>query len=216
MSDRRNFIKQTSLLGAGLLFIDPLMKKALATPYNSLGAEATSGLRFRQVHLDFHTSGLIEDVAKSFDAEEFASTLKKAHVNSVTSFARCHHGYLYYDSKKHPERIHPHLANKNLLKEQIEACHKKDIRVPIYTTVQWDHYTALKHPEWLVLDDNGTPIAMGNSNVFQAGFYNHLDIATPYIDFLKDHIKDLFESVPVDGLFLRHSPCNGKCKPWCY
>jgi hypothetical protein len=43
---------------------------------------------------------------------------------------------------------------------------------------------------------------MGDSNVFHPGFYNHLDIATPYIDFLKDHIKDLFETVPVDGLFL--------------
>jgi hypothetical protein len=109
---------------------------------------------------------------------------------------------LYYDSKKHPERIHPHLSNRDLLKEQIEACHKQNIRVPIYTTIQWDYYTAQKHPEWLVRDENGTPIAMGDSNVFHPGFYNHLDIATPYIDFLKDHIKDLFETVPVDGLFL--------------
>jgi hypothetical protein len=202
MSGRRNFIKQTSMLGAGLLFIDPLLKKAPATPIIDPGAETTTGLRFRQVHLDFHTSGLIEEVAKSFDPEEFASTLKKANVNSVTSFARCHHGYLYYNSKKHPERIHPHLANRNLLKEQIDACHRQDIRVPVYTTVQWDYYTAQKHPEWLVRDENGTPIAMGDSNVFHAGFYNHLDIATPYIDFLKDHIRDLFEAVPVDGLFL--------------
>ncbi len=202
MSGRRNFIKQTSLLGAGLVFIDPFMKKVLATPIKKLDAGAATALRFRQVHLDFHTSGLIEDVAKSFDAEEFASTLKKANVNSVTSFARCHHGYLYYNSKKHPERIHPHLTHRNLLKEQIEACHKQNIRVPVYTTVQWDYYTAQKHPEWLVRDENGTPIAMGDSNVFHPGFYNHLDVATPYIDFLKDHIKDLFEAVPVDGLFL--------------
>jgi len=202
MSHRRNFIKQTSLLGAGLVFIDPFIRKAIATPFNNLDEGAATALRFRQVHLDFHTSGLIEEVAKSFDAEEFASTLKKASVNSVTSFARCHHGYLYYDSKKHPERIHPHLTHRNLLKEQIEACHKQNIRVPIYTTVQWDYYTAQKHPEWLVRDGNGTPIAMGDSNVFHPGFYNHLDVATPYIDFLKDHIKDLFEAVPVDGLFL--------------
>ncbi|HZH65831.1 MAG TPA: hypothetical protein VEY10_13135, partial [Flavisolibacter sp.] len=80
MSHRRDFIKQTSMLGAGLLFFDPFMKKAIATPFTGLNAETATGLRFRQVHLDFHTSGLIEDVAKSFDAEEFASTLKKAHV----------------------------------------------------------------------------------------------------------------------------------------
>lgn len=109
MSDRRNFIKQTSLLGAGLVFIDPFIRKGIARPFNNLDAGAAAALRFRQVHLNFHTSGLIEEVAKSFDAEEFASTLKKASVNSVTSFARCHRGYLYYNSKKHPERIHPHF-----------------------------------------------------------------------------------------------------------
>jgi len=138
-------------------------------------------------------------VAKDFDTEEFAATLKKAYVNSVTAFARDLHGYLYYDSKKHPERIHPHLSDKNLLKKQIEACHKQNICVPIYTTIQWDHYSAQKHPEWLVRDEKGSPI--GSTNVFQPGFYNHLDIATPYIDFLKEHIRDVFESVPVDGLF---------------
>lgn len=202
MSGRRNFIKQASLLGTGLVFIDPYMKNVFRTTSGILDAQPARALRFRQVHLDFHTSGLIKQVAESFDADQFASTLKKANVNSVTTFARCHHGYLYYDSKKHPERIHPHLTHRNLLKEQIEACRKQNIRVPIYTTVQWDYYTAQKHPEWLVRDENGTPIAMGDSNVFHPGFYNHLDIATPYIDFLKEHIKDLFEAVPVDGLFL--------------
>jgi hypothetical protein len=53
-------------------------KQTIATPVNNSPAPASTGLRFRQVHLDFHTSGLIEEVAKSFDADQFASTLKKA------------------------------------------------------------------------------------------------------------------------------------------
>lgn len=32
-----------------------------------------------------------------------------ARVNSVTCFARCHHGYIYYDTKINPERRHPNL-----------------------------------------------------------------------------------------------------------
>src|SRR5688572_17968426 len=116
MSGRRKFIAQTSMLGAGFLFLEPFKKNGMSVPLTRLPEENTTSLRFRQVHLDFHTSGLIGDVAKSFDAEEFATTLRKANVNSVTCFARCHHGYLYYDSKKHPERIHPHLTHRNLLK----------------------------------------------------------------------------------------------------
>ena len=111
-------------------------------------------LRFRQVHLDFHTSQHITKIGSAFDPDEFAETLVRARVNSVTCFARCHHGYIYYDTKIHPERRHPHLT-RNLLAEQIDACHRRDIRVPIYTTVQWDHFTAEEHPEWLAVGQDG-------------------------------------------------------------
>jgi len=156
---------------------------------------------FRQVHLDFHTSDHISEVGYDFDPEEFAATLKKAYVNSVTVFGRCHHGYIYHDSKAFAERKHPHLK-RNLLKEQIEACHKAGIRTPVYVTVQWDYLTARKHPEWLMRDENGAPIAFGDTNRFHPGFYNHLCVLSPYRDFLKSYIADLFEQVPVDGLFL--------------
>jgi hypothetical protein len=86
-----------------------------------------------------------------------------------------------------------------LLKEQIEACHKNNIRVPIYVTVQWDEFSAKEHPEWLMLDGEGKPF--GNTT-FQPGFYQRLCVLTPYRDFLKAYLSELFEKVPVDGLFL--------------
>ena len=45
-------------------------------------------LRFRQIHLDFHTSEFIDGIGSQFDPEEFAATLEKARVNSITCFAR--------------------------------------------------------------------------------------------------------------------------------
>ncbi|MEX0655848.1 MAG: alpha-amylase family protein [Phycisphaeraceae bacterium] len=161
---------------------------------------AATDLRFRQIHLDFHTSEHIEHIGADFDPDRFADTLKRAHVDSVTAFARCHHGYLYYDSKQNPERIHPHLARPNLLAEQIEACHRRDIRVPIYTTVQWDQFTAHQHRDWLHLDEHGQ--LMGTPPL-DAGFYRYCDVFHPgYRQFLKDHVRELFETMPaVDGLF---------------
>ncbi|MBN2047004.1 MAG: beta-galactosidase trimerization domain-containing protein [Anaerolineaceae bacterium] len=155
-------------------------------------------LRFRQVHLDFHTSGLIPDIGADFDPREFADTLAAADVDSITCFARCHHGYLYYDSKKFPERIHPHLARPNLLLEQIEACHQRGIRVPIYITVQWDEFTAKEHPEWLVMDEQGT---IRGTKPFEAGFYRFLALNSPYVDFLKEQTQEVLETMPVDGIF---------------
>lgn len=37
-------------------------------------------LRFRQVHLDFHTSEQIEGISDKFDPKEFAAVLKEAGV----------------------------------------------------------------------------------------------------------------------------------------
>ena len=155
-------------------------------------------LRFRQVHLDFHTSEAIKGIGEYFDAEEFASTLEKARVNSINCFARGHHGWLYYDSPAFPERIHPHLANKNLLKEQIEACHARGIRVPIYITVQWDHYTAVRHPEWLSVTTEGK---LDGTGPYEAGFYRHLCLNSPYRDFLKKHTQEVLEMFDTDGLW---------------
>lgn len=152
---------------------------------------------FRQIHLDFHTSEHIVGVGDKFDPEQFARTLADARVNSINCFARCHHGYLYYESKRNPERHHPHLT-RNLLKEQIEACHALGIKVPIYTTVQWDHFTARQHPEWLALEADGRVQGPGP---FEPGFRHNLLVNTPYFDFLKAHVEELFELFPVDGLW---------------
>ena len=156
--------------------------------------------KYRQVHLDFHTSGLIPDIGVEFDPEEFAETVEKAHVDSITCFARCHHGWLYYDSKAMPERIHPNLKRKNLLKEQIEACHKRNIKVPIYTTVQWDEKIAHEHYDWLCVEESGAPFRISQ---FQPGFYRNICLNSPYVDFFKEHLRDIFDYFgEVDGLFL--------------
>lgn len=162
-----------------------------------------SELRYRQVHLDFHTSEDIPNVGKDFVAEEFVETLKEANVNSITCFARCHHGWLYYPSKHRPDLIHPHLENKNLLLEQIDVCHKNDIKVPIYTTVQWDGYISKHHPEWLSIDENGDFI--NSQGVPEPHFYYTICLNSGYRQYFKDHLQDIIDTVKsenIDGFFL--------------
>ena len=154
-------------------------------------------LRFRQIHLDFHTSEEIARIGADFDADEFAGTLEKARVDSITCFARGHHGWIFYDTEKDPERRHPHLS-RDLLREQIEACHARGIRAPIYVTVQWDHYTAERHPEWLCLTPEGQ---IQGTPPYEAGFYRKLCVNTPYVDWLKEHVQEILETLPVDGFF---------------
>lgn len=157
--------------------------------------EEANRLPFRQIHLDFHTHESIEGIGADFDPDEFADTLVKAHVNSINLFARGHHGWIYYDTKAHPDHKHPELT-RNLLKDQIEACHKRGIKTPIYVTVQWDAVTVDEHPEWCCRNEHG-----GANNYYAPGFYTCLCLNTPYVDFLKEHVTDIFECVPVDGFW---------------
>jgi len=191
--DRREFL------------LSPAAAVFVARPFVAARAAATPvPLPFRQIHLDFHTSEHVEDIGAQFDPEEFVSTLKRAAVNSVTCFARCHHGWIYYDTKLNPERRHPHLK-RNLLKEQIEVCHKHGIRVPVYTTIQWDHYTAQRRPDWLVVDEKGAPVG---TPIFEPGFYRRLCYNSPYRQFIEAHVKEICEMFPVDGFFfdIVHDP----------
>ncbi|MGC4046062.1 MAG: beta-galactosidase trimerization domain-containing protein [Armatimonas sp.] len=159
----------------------------------------TPPLRSRQIHLDFHTSPEIPGIGADFDPDEFAATLEKARVNSITCFARCHHGMLYYQSKLFPERIHPNLVRPNLLPDQIEACHKRGIRVPIYVTVQWDEFSADRHRDWLHIDEDGREFG---TRPLDPGFYRWLDVFHPeYRKFLFDHVGEILNTMPVDGLF---------------
>jgi len=73
--------------------------------------------------------------------------------------------------------------------------------VPIYTSIQWDYYTAVRHPEWLVLDEKGNPTG---TPALEAGFSRNLCVNTPYRQFLDAHVQEIFEAVPVDGLFFDH------------
>jgi hypothetical protein len=205
---RRDFLGRVGRAGAGLAVLDAGGRLWAGSGGRPAGAIAASGpegppltLRFRQVHLDFHTSADVKDIAAGFDPDEFADTLQKARVDSVTCFARCHHGYIYYDTKRHPERKHPHLKRPRLLEEQIEACHRRGIRVPIYTTVQWDWFSAEAHPEWRQVTETG---ALQGTPPYEPGFYRFmcLNPRSPYLEFLREHLDDLFASVPVDGLFL--------------
>lgn len=157
----------------------------------------------RQVHLDFHTSPDITEIGRDFSPEEFADTLARAHVNSVTCFARCHHGWLYYPSVKNPELIHPHLQNKNLLPKQIRACHARGIKVPVYTTVRWDQRVMKENPEWLCRDMEGNPVDMGG--VPAPHFYDGICLNSGYREFFKEHLDDIISVVgedELDGIFM--------------
>lgn len=156
-------------------------------------------MRFRQVHLDFHTSPLIPGIGSRFDAKAFARAFKEAWVDSVTIFSKCHHGVSY-----HPTRVgrqHPHL-DFDLTRAQLDALHTVGINAPVYLTATWDELAAFEHPEWRTLSPDGSFPAFRAEWGNGAG-WAFLDFSTPYLDYLAAQTEEVMERYPdADGIFM--------------
>ncbi|WP_269523683.1 alpha-amylase family protein [Coraliomargarita parva] len=167
-------------------------------------------LRFRQIHLDFHTSGAIEGIGEHFDKQRYQETLKKAAVDSITTFATCHHGWSYYDTKI--GKRHPGLKF-DLLRAQFDACKEIDVNVPIYLTAGIHNMAADAHPEWRQIDPDGRQGGWANSNL-KAGFKS-LSFHSPYLDYLCDQVREVVRLFPeANGIFLDIINQIEDCSVW--
>ncbi len=153
-------------------------------------------MNFRQVNLDFHTSEMIENIGEKFNKEQFQAALKKGCVNSVTLFAKCHHGWSYHPTKTN--EMHPHL-NFDLLGAQIEAAHEIGVKTPVYISAGLDEKTARRHREWLVRNKDES--TMWAKDFTEAG-YHKLCMSSPYLDYLIEQIEEVCENYDADGIFL--------------
>jgi hypothetical protein len=160
-------------------------------------------LPLRQVHLDFHTSPYIPDLFSEFNAEVFADTLQRAHVNSVTVFAKCHHGMSYFPTEMGTP--HPALGGRDVLGDMIKALHARNIQAPIYTTMVWEEKFAFEHPEWRQVKHDGVHarLAPAAPGFIHPDKWTFLCFNNPeYADYLEKHVREIASRYKVDGIFM--------------
>ncbi|MBQ8209802.1 MAG: alpha-L-fucosidase [Clostridia bacterium] len=152
-------------------------------------------LRKRQVHLDFHTKGTLP-VGKNFSKEQFQSALKAGHVNSITVFSKCHHGWSYHPTEVN--QMHPGL-DFDLLGAQLEACREIDVNAPVYISAGFDEKEYVKHPEWHFLrsQDKADCEEYANEVHFHLLCFN-----TGYLDLLCRQIEEVMQKYNPCGIFL--------------
>lgn len=168
-------------------------------------------LRFRQIHLDFHTSPAIPGIGEAFDKQEWQSILNTGHVNSITLFSKCHHGWSYHPTQV--GRMHPGLSF-DLLRAQFDACKEMNVNAPIYISAGVDNVAFEAHPEWHEVGPDGNWIGW-NSSPLKAGFHR-LCFNSPYLDYLCDQIVEVVRLFPnCDGIFLDIISQGECCCRWC-
>ncbi|MDR3708659.1 MAG: beta-galactosidase trimerization domain-containing protein [Capsulimonadaceae bacterium] len=154
-------------------------------------------LRFRQIHLDFHTSEAIAGIGKDWDKRHFQEMLKLGRVNSINIFAKCHHGWAYYPTKTPLAAVHPGL-DFNLLGEMIEACHEIDVKCPVYLSAGLDQQMAVRHPEWLRRTKEGST----NWVTWMQAGYQEFCMRSPYLDYLTEQTVEVARDYNTDGIWL--------------
>ncbi|MFC3747746.1 beta-galactosidase trimerization domain-containing protein [Paenibacillus sp. GCM10012306] len=153
-------------------------------------------MKFRQVHLDFHTSEAIEGIGQDFSKQQFQEMLKTGHVDSITIFSKCHHGWAYHPTTAN--EMHPHL-DFDLLGAQIEAAHEIGVKTPVYLSAGLDERLARKHPQWLIRNQQEVISWTGN---FMTPGYHQFCMNTPYLDVLAQQVEEVVKNYDADGIFL--------------
>ncbi len=151
-------------------------------------------LNYRQVHLDFHTSPAIPGIGSRFSKEQFAKALRLGHVDSITLFSKCHHGYAYHPSDANI--MHPGL-DFDLLKEQLDVCKEVGVNAPVYLSAGLDEKEASVHPEWLNVPSPGAGPDFVNRAYYKLFCYN-----TPYLDKLAAQVEEVMIRYNPVGIFL--------------
>jgi hypothetical protein len=167
-------------------------------------------LRFRQIHLDFHTSPHIPGIGAKFDKKHWQETLQEAAVDSITLFSKCHHGWSYHPTTV--GKMHPHLSF-DLLRKQYDATKEAGINAPVYLSAGVDNLASYDHPEWREFNKDGTYTGWAQGSL-QAGFHM-MDFHSPYLDYLCDQIREAVRLFPdCDGIFLDIISQSESCGRW--
>ncbi len=152
-------------------------------------------MRNRQVHLDFHTNGALP-VGKKFSKEQFQAALKAGHVDSITVFSKCHHGWSYHPTEAN--EMHPCL-DFDLLGAQLEACKEINVNAPVYISAGFDEKDYIRHPEWRWVC---SPDKERQKEYENEVHFHNLCFNTGYLDTLCNQIEEVMIKYNPCGIFL--------------
>jgi len=166
---------------------------ASAPPANGQGSREANDQwyrdAYRKLFFDYHTYQAARDVARDFDAVQWATQLEESHVQAVSIHALCYRGWRYYRKGVHGY-IHPKLPEGlDLIEAQINACREKNIRVIAYFNVCGGEPIRRDHPEWLITGEDGTRASK-------------VSLFSPYFnEMLLPILEEFTTNYDVDGLF---------------
>ena len=156
-------------------------------------------MRYRQIHLDFHTSERIPGIGSRFDPKKFARTLPTpTSIRSRSSRSAITAGRITRPRSARSIRT----STSTCCARRSTRCHKAGINAPVYTSAVWDELAGRENPGWRVVSPETGAHVRQRATPTGAG-WAFLDLDSPYLDYLcrqVDEVMTLFGDA--DGIFI--------------
>lgn len=143
---------------------------------------------YRKLFFDYHNHASNWGLAENFDAEKWADQLMAADAQGVSVFAKCAQGWRYY-RKGEVGWVHPEMpAGLDMLGSQVEACHKRGIKVIAYYHTFGSRNVEEQHPGWMAVNSRGDT----------AGLCMNTPLTEEHI---LPQIREIVRNYDIDGIF---------------
>lgn len=163
--------------------------------------------RYRRHLLDMHIDDWNEEFLSEFSENEYFENLKKANIESAMIYFQSHVGLCNYPTKS--GKMHNGFVGKeDAIKNLVDMCRANGIAVTGYYSLIFNNWAHDTHPEWRMIDENGTSkrengkmkaLECAGENLWRAG------LCCPnnegYRTFVAEQIKEMAEFFDVDAMF---------------
>jgi len=192
---RRAFLRQLAAVPVGAALADTAFTKVNVGQPGPAGSPGilkplARRLGYKRLCLDFHFSEYPDGVLSKADAKTYVRTLKENGGEVVLAFAKDHWGNHYYDTTlghKHP------AVKQDLFGQIVAEANKQGIDVIAYTSIGWDEFNRRRHPEWRMVNWQGSS---------RGGRWTTLCVNTDYGQRTIEHIAELCGKYRFRGLWI--------------
>jgi hypothetical protein len=150
---------------------------------------------YRRNLVDMHINDSDPVYMSRYDAKRYVDNLVTANIDTAILYAGSCLGICYWPTKV--GHMHAGLGGRDILKEVIAECRRRDLRVVVYFNI-WSRWAYDTHPEWRYRDAEGKGVYVESSSQR----YGLCCTNTPYAEYVFRQVADLAEHYPMDGFWV--------------
>ena len=141
--------------------------------------------------IDMHIPDWDERFLSQFDPHNYVEMLKKAHAQSIVLYAQSHVGVFNYPTKVGVQ--HKAWKGRDVFGELVGLCHQNGIATVAYTSLIFDRWAAVNHPDWRIKMINGDDVDLN-------GRFGLACPNSPYRDYTAQWAEEMLTRYPVEGV----------------